>query len=257
MSVPQKSIGHLFGARGENLKLLQEFTNCTMKVNHRNDVAGHAQTWRLLKIVGRSPSREQRDAEVARCTRTVQILCGDQEVEIGQAIGMMLAEQEAQEEQRKLAEQAEEASKEKAKELEVVSYVAAKCGDKFNRDNIREALAEENWDSDLAMDRLFGEYQQADRNDTVKSSSINVQRLLEASRAANATRKAKVVESSDLPYHSPHENKESNEQEPSKHVLSIRNAVAQALAKGEALQQKKQQAKMSKFVVAGSRQRTM
>jgi len=187
----------------------------------------------------------------------VQILCGEEEVDVGQAIAAMLAEDEAEEEQRKLSEQVEVELRKKAQELEAISYVAAKCGDKFSKERIREALAEENWDPDLAMDRLFGEYQQADRNDTVKSSSINVQRLLEASRAANATRKAKVVESSDLPYHSPHENKESNEQEPSKHVLSIRNAVAQALAKGEALQQKKQQAKMSKFVVAGSRQRTM
>merc|ERR1711871_457875 len=121
-----------------------------------------------------------------------------------------MAEQEAQEEQRKLAEQAEEALKEKAKELEAVSYVAAKCGDKFNRDKIREALAEENWDPDLAMDRLFGEYQQADRIEKVKSTTINVQGLLEASRAANAARKAKVVETSDLPGQPAHKSKESN-----------------------------------------------
>jgi len=245
MSVPQKSIGHLFGVGGENLKLLQEFTNCTMKVNHRNDVAGHAQTWRLLKIVGRSPSREQRDAEVARCTRTVQILCGEQEVEIGQAIGIMLAEEEAQEEQRQLAKLAEEALKEKAHELEAVSYVAAKCGDKFNRDKIRAALVEENWDPDLAMDRLFGEYQQADRIEKVKSHAMDVQGLLEASRAANAARKAKMVETSNLPGEPAHKSKESYESV-SKHVMSIRNVVAQAIAKGKALQQKEQQAKTSK-----------
>jgi hypothetical protein len=187
----------------------------------------------------------QQEVDIEQCVRTVQILClGEEPVELSQALSTAMAEREEREQEKKLAEEAEEASRRRAQELEAVSQVSSKCGDMFDKDCISEALAQENWDPNKAMDRLFDEYNQADRELNVITPALNVQKLLEASRAANAARKGKEVEHTNaLP---PRKTEESDAYEPSENVMKIRDVFALALAKGAKLQLKEEQAKISK-----------
>jgi hypothetical protein len=242
IKVPQTAIGNLFGAGGENLRSLQEWSNCSIKVDSRTDTHGQAKLFRLAKICSRESAGPMQVAAMEQCARAVQLLCGGDAVQLSQAVSQAMAEQEAKEEDRKLAEEQEKALVKRAQEDEAISRVSAQCGDKFSEPCIREALDQENWDPNKAIDHLFNEYNQAERSSNTIKPAFKMSKLLEASRAANAARKAKEVAQVEEPSTFLDKMKREDTCAPSKDVLRIRNVVALAVAKGEKLKERKSKA---------------
>jgi len=231
VNVPQNTVGRLLGVGGSTLKALQEVTNCSIKIDSRDDRNGKEKSFRSVRISGRDSNQSQREAAIERCTRTVLIFCGE-EVELSEALSKAMAEEEAN-------AQEEQASKQKMLEDEAVANVANNCGDKFSSAAIRKALEKENWHPDEAMNRLFDEYSQAECNQNLIKPVLNAQRLLEVARAANAARKTKELESCSFPSDSCHRSRESVDAcKPSKDVMRIRDVFEQARVKGLKLQNK-------------------
>jgi hypothetical protein len=224
-------MGRLLGVGGGTLKALQEVTNCSIKIDSRNDRNGREKTFRCVKISSRDSNQSQREAGIERCTRAVQILCGEEDMELSEALSRAMAEEEAY-------AQEEQVSRQKMLETEAVSNVSSKCGDKFSHDAIKEALAKENWDPNEAMNRLFDEYHHAEYKHNLIKPVLNAQKLLDAARSANAARKAKESESCSFPSNLGQKTKDADDCNPSKDVMRIRDVFAQARAKGLKLQSK-------------------
>jgi len=238
IKIAQEVVGNLFGIGGETLKLLQDITNCTIKVDSRNDANGQVKAHRMVKIFGRALDQSERESELNHGARVIQLVCSGEEQDIGAALSRSLSEQEVMEQEKKIAIEAEETARRKAYEAEVASYVAARCGDIFSGDMIYAALSKENWDPNQAMNNLFNERCHEDPASTLIRPALNAQKLLEASRAANSARKANKTRMDDSPASATHKTRETDDSKPSKDVMRIRKVFAEALAKGAALQEK-------------------
>lgn len=175
MRVPQSSIGLLFGKRGATLHQLQEETGCKIHVDRRS--VSNAS----VRIRSTCPKNTEREASLARCARIIEILC-DSEPHAGNPLVDALSKVD-------LEVAAEAAVLRDAEECryqeEMVGQVKIAVGSSFTEASIREALAEVDWNPDSAQDHLF-------RMAECPKPALNMQKLLEASRAANATRKANL-----------------------------------------------------------------
>lgn len=179
MLLPHSSTGLLFGRRGETIQQLQQEANCKISVDRRAHAQGEVHPVRSVSIRSTCPKPAEREMLLARCARIVQLLCD------GEAYGQCSLSDAIT---RVDAEMATEAavlreSEELMYQEQMVRQVTIAVGDSFSEATIREALAEEHWSPDHAQERLF---QMAQR----PKPALDVQKLLEASRAANKARKA-------------------------------------------------------------------
>jgi len=182
MLVPQASIGLLFGKRGDRLHQLQEETSCNIHVDRKNNAKNGEGVACSVRIRSTCPKRIEREASLARCARIIEILC-DSEPHVSCPLSNALSKVD-------LEVAAEAAVLREAEDVkyqeQMVGQVKIAVGNSFTDASIREALAEKNWNPDIAQDHLF---QMAQR----PKPALNMQKILEASRAANAARKAKLA----------------------------------------------------------------
>jgi len=182
MLVSQSSIGLLFGKGGARLKQLEQETSCKINVDRRMaDDDRETSAARSVRIRSTCSKHVEREALRARCARAIQILC-DRESQASPSLSEALSQVDA--------EMAAEAvllqeTEELRHQDQMVGRVMIAVGDTFTKSAIRGALAETNWSPDLAQDLLF---QMAQR----PKPALKAQKLLEASRAANAARKASL-----------------------------------------------------------------
>lgn len=140
---------------------------------------------------------------------------------------------------KKQVEADERAAQKKVQDDAVVSIVAASVGDLFAEDAIRQALDKEDWGADQAIDRLFNE-QVAPEAEPVKPM-LNMQKMLAASREANAARNMKEIQfplkdsrEFSSPVSVPHKVKDLSFDEPSAGTKKIQDVFAKMRAKAEA-----------------------
>jgi hypothetical protein len=236
LEVPQAVIGRLFGVGGKTLKMLQEVSNCSIRVESKEDRSGEVKQARSVKIISRAPCQGDRDDGAETCAHAVKILCAEEDLQVETAFSKALEEQEVRMQCKQIDEEAECIARKKRQQAEVVSYVYKTCGDAFDEESICKALDKENWDPNEAMNRLYNDRCQEER----KSSAYD--KLLEASRVANAARRMNEQESTCSPVlPSPH-SEPADAPKPSKNAMLIHDAVAKAVAKGVALKEKEMRA---------------
>lgn len=76
-----------------------------------------------------------------------------------------------------------------AYQSQCVRQVIVAVGDSFTETAIRDALEKEDWEPDRAQERLF----QNQSASEIPKAAMNIPKLLEASRAANAMRNAEKL----------------------------------------------------------------
>jgi len=191
-----------------------------------------------LSISAREGSAAARESAVELCARTVQIICEEQ-VGVADAMSRAMMELDTNEEQKKQVEADERAAQKKVQDDAVVSIVAASVGDLFDEDAIRQALDKEDWGADQAIDRLFNE-QVAPAAEPVKPM-LNMQKMLAASREANAARNMKEIQfplKDSREFSSPmsvlHKVKDISFDEVSENRQKIRDVFAKMNAKADA-----------------------
>lgn len=234
VEVPQEAIGRLFGVGGKTLKALQEVSNCSIRVEGKEDRNGEVKQTRSVKIVSRASSQGDREDGAKTCAQAAEILCAEDDMQVETAFSKALEQQEARTLRRHLDKEAELTARKEMHEAEMCSYVHKSCGDSFDEESIRNALDKENWDPDEAINRLYNERSEKEW----KSSSFNVDRLLKASRVANEARRLKEIDSSSLREYPSHEAETTDAPKLSKNVMRIHDAIAKAVAKGAALKEK-------------------
>lgn len=185
IEAPQSAIGFLFGRNGGTLKQLQEEADCKVHVDDKTDCCyGQSKRFRMVRI------HSTKETSLELVSRTLQCFCQPQNLQsqklLKDALATVRAEMKAEAREKTETES-------RAFEDQVFRQVVVVVGDSFSEAAIQDALSEENWDPDRAMDRLFQE------KDGVASRLpkpvMNVQKLLEACRAANALRKTKESKS--------------------------------------------------------------
>lgn len=179
MLLPQSAIGLLFGRRGDTIQQLQQETHCKIFVDRRAHAHGEANRVCSVSIRSTCPLPAEREVSLERCTRIVQLL-SDIEAHVQRSLSDAISQVDAD----MATETAVLRESEKLMYQEqMVRQVMIAAGDSFTEADIRDALAEESWNPDLAQDRLF---QMAQR----PKPALDMEKLLKASRAANAARKA-------------------------------------------------------------------
>lgn len=221
MSVSQSSIGLLFGKRGERLQQLQQETSCKIRVEARTNANYESAGCRSVHIRSTHPKPLEREASVARCARAIQILCAsDLHAKCSLSDALSQVDEEVAAEAAVLRE-----AEELRYQEQMVGQVMIAVGDSFTKTAIRKALVEANWSPDHAQDLLFQRAQHP-------KPALDMQKLLEASRAANAARKASLPAgpcsdsedaSSSASTHAP---REESPAPASKHVQAIRDVFA-------------------------------
>jgi len=174
IAAPQSAIGFLLGKNGGTLKQLQEEADCKLHVDDKTDCYGQSKSVRMIRI------RSAKETSLVLVSRTLQCFCQPQNLQsqmlLKDALATVRAEMKAEEREKTQTES-------RAFEDQVFRQVVVVVGDSFSEAAIQDALSKESWDPDRAMDRLFN------------APAMNVQKLLEASRAANALRKTKESKS--------------------------------------------------------------
>jgi len=174
IAAPQSAIGFLLGKNGGTLKQLQEEADCKIHVDDKTDCYGQSKSVRTVRI------RSTKETSLVLVSRTLQCFCQPQNLQSQKLLKDALAEVRAE---MKAEEQEKTETQSRTFEDQVFRQVVAVVGDSFSEAAIRDALRTEDWDPDRAMDRLYN------------APTMNVQKLLEASRAANASRKIKESKS--------------------------------------------------------------
>jgi len=169
VSVPQSLVTLLLRRQAETLKQLQLLTNCNIFVEDNRDKACAC----IARIRSSAPKAEARPMLAARSLQHM----AQHGSHLRDAVEMASAEMEAEQQDRKQAER-------EGYEEQVVRQVIIAVGDSFSEPAIREALKKEDWNADLAQERLFQDAA------AIPRPALNLQKLLEASRAANAKRRA-------------------------------------------------------------------
>jgi len=178
IALPQAVVGNLLASRGESLKNLKEVTNCNVYIEERHDENGAERETRNASITAREGTKEEREAAVSLCARTLQII-SQGEVQVATAVGRAMVEADAMHEQKREAEELEKAAIRREREDEIVSRLACSLGDLFTKAAIREALESESWNADLAVTRLHC----ASVVEEPVQPALNMQKLLAAARA--------------------------------------------------------------------------
>jgi len=181
---PQSAMAMLFGKGGATLKQLEEETQCRVQVDDRYDADGSDKATRSVRIWSTASTATQRETSREICSRVVRSLCqGSSQTEWDLKDALTLAQVEMISE----AEAKEDAER-RLDEDRVVQQVRLATGDSFNETTVRDALSKDNWDQDLAADRLFRERAATER------PALDAKRLLEACRAAKAPQAGPSIE---------------------------------------------------------------
>jgi len=217
VAVPQALVGSLLGSRGETLRNLKEVTNCNVRIEDRHDENGTERSSRSVTISARQGDDAACEAAIQLCADTLHILC-EEKVEVAVALSRAMAQADAKKQQNVQIDEQAKAAQMREKEEEMVSRVVASIGDMFSREAIREALGNEHWSADLAIDRLF--------NGPVKPA-LDMTKLLAATRAK------KMEQNDDMPSVAVQSKGKvtSCDEAPSTKVMKIRDIFAKLRAK--------------------------
>lgn len=234
-------MGRIFGQQRRTLEYLQLETTCDIKVDKRIDDNGHVKAWRTIQVRSRALRATECERSLDFGCRVIQTLCQDLKQPVEEVLASVRREMD--EESRRSDEQ-----RIMRQQDESVQQLLVLVGDNFSEVSIRDALAAENWDPDLAQDRLFRELHVPKA--AFQQPSLNVQKLLEVCRAQNAERNAResnhgqkglaqlegldqrCVDSSASTVAS-----DSESDKPSRDVQIIRDVFEEARRKGDELQQ--------------------
>merc|ERR1711972_645920 len=175
-------MGRIFGEQRRTLEYLQLETTCDIKVDKRIDDNGHVKAWRTIQVRSRALKASECERSLDFGCRVIQTLLQDLKQPVEEVLASVRREMDGEsrrnDELRQMRQQDES-----------VQHLLVVVGDNFSEVSVRDALAAENWDPDLAQDRLFRELH-APKN-AVQQPSLNVQKLLEVCRARNTERKTR------------------------------------------------------------------
>jgi hypothetical protein len=244
---PQHAMGRIFGEQRRTLEQLQQETKCDIKVDKKMDDNGHVKTWRAIQVRSKAPKASECEISLDFCSRVIQTLLQDFEQRVEEVL--ISVRRDMDEESRRNDE-----LRKRRQQNESVQQLLVVVGDMFSEVSVRDALFAENWDPDLAQDRLFRELHAPKH--VVQQPSLNVQRLLEVCRAKNTERKARESKHGqkgqspieELAFYKIDQRgvdssastaaSDSESDKPSKDVQMIRDVFEEARRKGNEMQQK-------------------